>query len=986
MQDIKLTRSGLPFLLSGNGTLTIHAGVLHLDQPLTPSDADLLKVDFGATGDQPFTFGAADTIKLGIKAEAKNRLYALWPTSSMERRQIMDEHGLSDFFATHPDQLLLVLDLSAAAAANVAGSFQYSVLTASTTLDAGGDVGYTYLRPYLASTPVEKMVLDFFARLRLPAQITSGLPSGEVIAFEYGGYLKFGAGLSVGYELKGSPSFEIGQIQLSEHYDLSVIGKLGVNAQIAGNFLVEVRSADTHASGSNWVRVIVRKSRSSAFQVAADINAGAASDLQGLPGTGNEFLEALLGLRAKNWLNMLVRVRELSDLTAVRSELDDLAKRYLDEWIGKGLEELSSSEFAKLLETAQKVVDSYNNLGNSAVTLFDRYFNQLDVLVAQLNKLAALASWNQLAGESEGELWNVLRQLTGGDPLGWILGQTQIKDANGNAITVPSLARLKTGVQNALDLIQKGAHEEIRKVIGLAKSSFGLDGFIQELSKVDSISKLKALADQKLGAFVERLIGKAIDQIKNTESGQVLDEIHKTLAKISDFEQSVYSKFEDAVHQSFLFQLHAEYNRASENDALIDLEINLDSDTGKKLMQAASCGNFQDALASYRPDLVQLNAGILTHTVTQDTSFTVNVLKWHGGWHYQGLDRVIVNTEQQIVAENNGGITVYSVIDLTDTHIRQSTANIVQTNFLLRFLGESHRILKFDAKNQQYLIDAITGTAATYDLTFSDKKTPKSRLAYFLSVANDFGLAAEGATVDQLVPMLPPAKPGVDDFGPMTAAYEVRYTDDGLRRLFGSRLDETTVRQIARSVVLANYLKKPELVNLGWCYWTQGIYNSWKAGQAAFTNHTSPVEFPTIDRSPFSQPAPESVVLQPFQLQTLSTLFFIEDDFVAGLQALDSLMNKGEISAHDFESALSRIGSALNRLANFSEGVNTIFAIFDQLVGLQTSAPAARISSLTLASQVGTQTVTKVFLSAPPEPRGTLHLVPPKPVPEAEVA
>jgi hypothetical protein len=987
MADINLTKAGLPFLLSGNGTLTVHASVPNLNQQLTPSDADLLSADFGAAGDQAFTFGATDTIKLGIKAQSKNHLYALWPTSSSERLQILDAYGLSDFFAKHPDQLLLVLDLDASASANVAGSFQYSVLTASATLDAGGNVGYIYLRPYVQSTTVDKMIPDFFAHLRLPAQVSSSLPMGEVIAFEYGGYLKFGAGLSVGYELKGSPSFEIGQLQLSEHYDLSVIGKLGVNAHIAGNFLVEVRSTDdAHASGTNWARVIVRKSRSSAFQIAADVSVDASSDLQGLPDSGDEFLEALLGLRAKNWLNMLARVRELSDINALQSELDDLAKQYITEFVGKAFDKLSTSEFGMLLENVQKVVDSYQNLGNEAVTLFDRYFGKLDVLVAQLNKLAALTSWDQLTGETDGELWIVLRQLTGGDPLGWILDQIQIKDSSGNPVSIPSLKQLQTLVQNTLDLIQKDAHDEIRKVIALAKSSFGLDGFINDLSKVDSIPKLKALADQKLGAFVERLLGKAVDQLKNNEIGQALDQIHKTLVAINTFEGKVYSKFKDAVHQSFSFQLHAEYNRASENNALIDVEINLDSDAGKKLMQAASCGDFQDVLSSYRPDLVRLNSGTLTHKLTSDTSFTVNILGWHGGWHYQGLDRVIVQTDQQIVAEKNGGLTIYSNVDLTDQHTRETTTSKVQTNFLLRFLGESHRVLKFDPKNQQYLIDAITGMAASYDLSFSDTKTPKSRLAYYLSIASDFGLVVEGATVDNLVPLLP-TKPGVDDFGPMTAEYQVRYTDDALRRLFGAKMDESIVRQIARSVVLASYLKRAEFVNLGWCYWTQGIYNSWKEGQDAFTNHVSAVEFRGIAPSPFAQPAPASAVLEPSQLQVLSTLFFIEDDLVAGLQALDSLMNKGEISPHDFESALHRIASALQKLANFSAGVNTIFAIFDQLVGLQTSAPDARISSLTITSQVGSRQVTKVFLAMPPaESTPALHLVSPRPMPAKEVA
>lgn len=87
----------------------------------------------------------------------------------------------------------------------------------------------------------------------------------------------------------GAPSFEIGQLQLSKHYDVSVIGELGVIAQVAGNCQVEVRSpCRTHASGTNWARVIVRKSRSNAFQIAADVNVGASSDLQRLPDEGTK--------------------------------------------------------------------------------------------------------------------------------------------------------------------------------------------------------------------------------------------------------------------------------------------------------------------------------------------------------------------------------------------------------------------------------------------------------------------------------------------------------------------------------------------------------------------------------------------------------------------------------------------------------------------------------------------------------------------------
>jgi hypothetical protein len=51
----------------------------------------------------------------------------------------------------------------------------------------------------------------------------------------------------------------------------------------------------------------------------------------------------------------------------------------------------------------QKVVDSYENL-KTPPSPFDRYFDKLDFLTAQLDKLVALTSWDKLRGRVDGEL------------------------------------------------------------------------------------------------------------------------------------------------------------------------------------------------------------------------------------------------------------------------------------------------------------------------------------------------------------------------------------------------------------------------------------------------------------------------------------------------------------------------------------------------------------------------------------------------------
>jgi hypothetical protein len=962
MPDLTFSKADIPIWQGGDGTITIHANIPQLNQPLPTSTTDLLTIDFGITGNQTFTFGEPNNIKLGVQAGTKARLAVFWPTSTAADMAILADYGLDKFFSTHPDNLILGLLIDANAALTAAGSAVYSVLTVSATLDAGGDVAYAYLRSYIKSETFDQIAKDFFHGLELPATVESPLTTGEVISIDYNGYLKIGAGLSVGYEMKGAPSFTIGQLQLSEHYDLSVVGKLSISAGIAGEFSVQVSAAE-NPDGSpmtGWIHVVVTKKKTSQFGIAADVSIDASSQLQGLPDTGSEFLGALLGVQAKNWLNLFAKIEQLSDFKAIQQELDGLAANFLDEWIGKAFDALSTTEFASFMQTVQTVVNSYENLDNSAITLFDKYFDKLDVLTSKLNQLAALTSWSQLKGEINNDLWDVVQQLTDGDPLGWILGQVQIPGPNG-PVTVPSLQQLAGRVQQTLALIQQDENAEIRKVIALAKSSFGLDGFFQQLEQIDSIPKLKAIAEQKLGAFVQRLLGKAIDQMSNSELGAAVTRIHKVLTSVQNFENNLYAQFKAAANQSLDLSLHAEYDRATENDALIDMCINLSTDQGKQLIQAAGRGDFQAALAAYQPDLVRLNRGLLTHNITKSTSFSINVIGWHGGWHYQGSDSVVLNTQQQIVPENNAALTVYSTIDMSQQTQRQRMSETVLTNLTLRFLGESHGVLAFDKENQQYLIDSITGMAASYELSFASQQTNAARLEYYLSFARDFGLVDQGATINNLLPLLPSV--GANNFGPISVDYQVRYTEAALRRLFSAPFNEATARQIMRKLVLASYLRDAGLTGLGWCYWTVGIYSLWKQGQAEFTNH-SQLQFGPIDQSPFAQmSSPPNVVLQQNQLQVLSTLYYIEDDFIDGLQALDHLIHSAQIQPQAFENALGGIGSALDSFKNFSEGVNAVFGLFDQLVQQQTPGPEARVSTMDLKSTVTGKTVEKVFLA-----------------------
>lgn len=604
-------------------------------------------------------------------------------------------------------------------------------------------------------------------------------------------------------------------------------------------------------------------------------------------------------------------------------------------------------------------------MGDNAITLFDKYFNiatgTLDQELSDaLNFIKNATSWDQLKGQIDTTLWDVVQQLTDGDPLSWLLGKIEI-----DGHTLNSLDEIKARADKVLDLIQNQAHEEIRRLIALAKSKFPLDRFLSELGHIDWMT-LQAISERRLKGFVERLIGQSIEDLSNTQIGKVVTKFHGILNGIDNFKNTLYKKIKETLDQSFSFQLHAEYSRASENDALLDLELNLNTTNGQGLMKMAGQGDFGDVLAAFGTGDVKLNKGVLTHKVTRQTKFSVNITGWHLGWNYQGLDRLITEAEQRIIPEANGQLSIITTFDMQKEKERKRNGERVYTNLLLRFIGESHGIVDFDKANQAYLVDAITGMSSHYTLVFEDPSTTEQELAQYLSFADDFGLAvSDEAALQTLEPLLRTDTQG--NFGDTSVTYNVRFTEEGLRSLFKQPFgptEEMYLRRTMRLIVLANYLNKgPTLTTRAWCYWTPGIQQIWAQGQAQFTNHSS-LTFSPIAPSPLKNlAAPAKATLNQTELVQLSTLYFIEDHVVKGMRQLASLVqSQQKLSPRDFEKAMGDFGSALKSYDNFDEGDNTIFAIFDKLID-RYAGGQHRNSSLELRSTLDGRTVTKMLVA-----------------------
>lgn len=963
MPRVSLKKADLPFLLGGGGEVTVDTGDLKLGQPIDEGTKSLIQASFAASGKDTITLGQNNSVKLSLGTKASVDIVPVFTTSTGKAAALLKDYGIGSFFAgkANEGKVVLCFEAKASADAAAAGSFPYASLKTSVEVSAGADAGYAYLRALDKSLPVQEILPAFFKTMRLPEQGGRAPEAGEAIFLEYGGYLHLAAEVSAGYQLAGTKSFSIGQLALSEKYDLSVIGKIGLSAGVAGRYSITV----TGDERPGWARVQVRRRSAKNLKIAADVNVAFKNELD-LPADAKDFLGAVLGVNAKNFINVFKKAEELSDFDTFTKSVDGLVKKYVEAVIGKGFDKLANvNEFNKFMAIVHEVVVSYEQVEDRAVTLFDRYFDKLSQLTAFLDRIQGLtdAGLEHLRKELTPETWAILSQLTDGDPLGFLLSQVTIKGQK-----VDSLAELKKRAAAVLNLIRDKAHKAIRDAIGVAKAQFGIDTFFSELAKIDTTDELKAVANEKLGLFVMRLVGRQLDSATNIK--EAFAEIRAVLLKIDSFPEKLFKAFKEASNSSYKVALHAEYSRATEADSLIDVLINVDSARGAALLSLAGKGDFEEILMLAGTDVVRLREGVFTHRVRRENAFKVNVIGWHLNYNYEGFDRVITETEQRLIPSDRG-ITVLTTATLEVQRERKRQDEKMHLNFLLRALGESAKVVRSNESERAYLMDAISSMAATYQLAFTDQDTSELELEDYLAFAADVGLAGKGATLADLSPLLP--RTSSQSFGTVETSYEVRFDESAVSALKTVKKltapMETMLRTAMGQMVLSNFLKSAEMHDVAFAFATPEIFGVFDdEGGAKFTGHTQRTF--NVRPSTSGIASPKTVTLDNHELLNLSMLYNYQNDVVNAVKKLFEILAGNAIDPAKFEKALAKFGDALNGFDAVDQldsargvGTNTIFALFDLLVRKVANNATASTAVLRLKSQAAGKTVEKLFLS-----------------------
>jgi hypothetical protein len=925
--------------IDGDGSLEIPNDIwrtlIDAGRPFTKEAGDLVNLQFSAGTSKDLQLGDKGGVRLGVsfKGGLAGSIDLIWPG---EASDIIKTYQLQEFLT--PDKLYVALVFKGTGEGSAKGSYPIGPLSASFGIGAGGSVEYDRVALYDQGESAKDILADLFAGVRLPQSVGSvdQLPApGEVLVLRHGGYLNLNAGLAWGYNLTGSRSFEVRDLALSLDYALRVMASVSLDYRLAGNFSLEVR----RGAEPKWGRLIVRKDRLSEFNLAADFGFTATADLEGLPDSADEFLAALLGTDAETILGYLAKAEKYSSLDELEQAVGQLASGFVhnlaDKWIGKTL---SNSTLQEFLGVAERVVETYQNIDQRILDVFADFVDRQPKLTEILNLLGGVGRREDLQKLTDADAWDLIRRVWNDKLYDLLLKNEEFEAFAG---FIAELRDFKNGK----------IAKEVRTLIVELKKAFPLDDLFQKLEKIDTPEKLKALADEKLQGLVEKVIGKAFDQLKASEFGEASKRLNSTLKKIQSFKDKWYEKITQAVHQSFAFDLHYAYTRAQADKALIDVEVNLGRQAGAQLFAKASAGDLAGLLKTYDPGLVRLNTGLLTHELRKSAQVQVNVM----GWSFQGIVDLVQQSEHSIETEVGGLLHVYTL----DTYIKQRREQgkkfkeVLQSNFLLRAVGETFQPAgsentALDPKTNEYVIKTLTKMSVQYDLLYDDERTDAKELTQYLEMAEFLGLIpSRERMVEELAAQFP------EGLGKTSVNYVVRYDERAVRSAFTLSGDELRdlARRTARRLIAAKYIgmRRTEwLARVGFAYLDPAFYELYRNGFPALLANGKAVRLPSW----FTGGTSLVVGLEPAHRNLVLTLFNVEKNYAERLVEFDAIVDRSvskrePISQDELAQAARRFVEMADDLDKFGRE-NTFFAIFDKLIQEGGSGKGRRESAMIL--------------------------------------
>lgn len=583
--------------LLGNDRLrVVYRKVTELEDPVGAGAFELEIPDFKKEGTLRF-FDETVDVSGHVNMAASASIHG-------EGERLAGLFGGDDEAEAPPGKSLADLRFRIDGSVGAAGATPPSPLVLSAWGSLASGVDYRHVLPVRQGTKR----LTAFANLvktSLPPQLVrfSELRNGEVHRLDGTLYLDFGLDVFLGrgfaHSLSlalfdGLPSADVtanGQLAIQAALGLSLYERMYLACGRAGR-RVRVRIQREHErrlgfSGTMWL------------QARYDFGGSLAMVLEqalGQVGTPRllETLRRIVDPLARgDWETIKARLGD---------ELSDTLSQFLDstdwtDWLA------DSREVQDLFDLAAKVVDLYDGIEPTIQSFWDRLLGKADLgpdsrarrLLGQLTRVGQpgfeIEDFLRLDGDAR-ELTDLLEALSGKS-----LEEILLSSSSEVGAILDDVADLARQAEGIFDL----GNEAVARLHQYAETT-GVAATIDLLRRnATSIDSLRDFVSRRLRRLVERLVGKAWDEIESSDLDRVqawAERIRRVLDAPLEVEDRLLSKIRE-IEGEVGFSLSFEIERVSTSTALVDFEVERGpehQDLHRRLETALARGNVRDLL------------------------------------------------------------------------------------------------------------------------------------------------------------------------------------------------------------------------------------------------------------------------------------------------------------------------------------------------------------------------------------------------------
>ncbi len=786
--SLKVTFTELATIVEQNPGITVGA----LLEQQAPATFVRTSVEFGFEQKFDLTLGSLDSLVVDVDSAAAaavdivsgdQGLKALPDVGSLD---VGDE--LQELIQAGDTPLIILSFAGKVSAGATASTMIGTAVTVGFSIKSGGGAQWFYCRPSLPAESVLDAIGGAFRRARLPQNLPQdatvlgqalALAEAEALFLQYDGFLQLGAQVGVGYEFNGTRNYSLGALDLTTTLKLQAAARISVGYQVGGAFRMSVVKGDS----DGWLRMVVQKNHNSSFEfgLGVDVNAEFETPVDG----GIETVEAIIGTRAAQVLDKFI---ELSQLTPdqAKEKLDGFLGAVVDEWIAKGID-AAGEPLEAVLARVRKIQEVLEDPAKYPIELYTKLIDEklnLDDLLAKLNGLLQDADVEQIRNRllndfAPPELRSVIEDLLGESYGAIVTGlDSRIDDFR---------SKLQKGLDDLDHLINSTAKEEIREFIESKLEALKLSEIAAELAKYDTVEELQEQASGRARELVERLTGKVWDELfaDGSEARRIWEQVNEFGKNFENIVGQVGDYVQKALNAKGRFSLSLDYQRASESQRLIDLQIRValadgsPDPRGIELLEGALGGDFRTVLKDENLERLKLAKATLTDSQQKTVTLKIHVF----GWNFKEVSSVLSDLKTSVQVGGQGFMTIYT-LSVEGKTVTETNRRLTELNYTLQIVGRLNGAFADDEVGKQAVDPSVLDSLQSrFDYKVKDQNTSLSELTSYLTLGVQLGVIHDGQrrrliyTLENKVNL-----EEADGFGPTELRYTVTFDGPSLSK------------------------------------------------------------------------------------------------------------------------------------------------------------------------------------------------------------